>query len=281
MEKENSKISFNYETIKLTKSRIDKGLLALPVSLIDKFPKFKTKIKVFLNDDLKCNEKNFTPYLSSSRECRIGGLNNWFISQHFKDGDEIVIIFLDEEKKKYRFVKENKFIKYIQNIEKRIELSNKEEETENNLDKLSKITNLAKKEILLNQYLFNINKPLENRKINIIKPSMVKENVPNGIRKILEFIYKGKCQLTNFTFIQKNGRPYFEIHHLKSNLGNHFKNLLVVSPNIHAQFTFSKCEEYFDNEGWIRKVKFNNKEYSVNHIIDKITKINFSKTTHF
>ena len=77
MKKINSKIPFNYITIKTTKSRIDKGLLAIPVSLIYLFPKSSTKIYL-LNDEGKEETKNFTPYNSTSRECRIGGLKNFY-----------------------------------------------------------------------------------------------------------------------------------------------------------------------------------------------------------
>jgi hypothetical protein len=35
-------IGCDYQIIKITQSRIDKGLLAIPVTLIDIFPKIKT-----------------------------------------------------------------------------------------------------------------------------------------------------------------------------------------------------------------------------------------------
>jgi len=38
-----SKLPFNYKTIRVTQSRINKGLLAIPVSLIDYFPKRKNR----------------------------------------------------------------------------------------------------------------------------------------------------------------------------------------------------------------------------------------------
>ena len=78
----------------------------------------------------------------------------------------------------------------------------------------------------------------------------------------------------------KNRKPYFEIHHIKPELGNHLKNILVISPNVHAQFTYALIEEQFDNDGWLRHIKFNDKNYVVNHIIDKIPK-RFEKEIHF
>ena len=78
-----SKIEYNYLTIKITQSRIDKGLLAIPVSLIDVFPKNKQKIKVYFDDSNNYLELSFTLYTSSSRECRIGVLIK-LDSSHYK-----------------------------------------------------------------------------------------------------------------------------------------------------------------------------------------------------
>jgi hypothetical protein len=41
MQKVQSEIEYNYITIKITQSRINKGLLSIPVSLLDRFLKEK------------------------------------------------------------------------------------------------------------------------------------------------------------------------------------------------------------------------------------------------
>jgi len=41
MRKQKSEILFDYVTIKIANSRIEKGFLAIPVSLIDIFPKIR------------------------------------------------------------------------------------------------------------------------------------------------------------------------------------------------------------------------------------------------
>lgn len=92
-------------------------------------------------------------------------------------------------------------------------------------------------------------------------------------------MYKGKCQITNYTFLTRNNNPYFELHHIDHEKGNHLKNLLVVSPNTHAQFSYANLEQYFDNDGWLRKVKFNNEEFKVFQIIDDLPKV-FEKEVH-
>ena len=102
-----SKIPFNYKTIKLTQSRLNKGLLAIPASLIDYFPKQQGKIRIVAGINDKASLKTFTPYTSSSRECRIGGMREFYEKFNLKDGDEIVVQILDADK--YRVLAEGQF----------------------------------------------------------------------------------------------------------------------------------------------------------------------------
>ena len=100
------------------------------------------------------------------------------------------------------------------------------------------------------------------------------------MRRILADIYKGRCQLTDFSFIMKNEEPYFEIHHIRPNYGHHLKNLIVVCLNIHAQFEYAYVREYFDEEGWLRSVELNSQKYRVKQFIDNVQK-NFTKKIHY
>jgi len=272
-----SKIPFNYKTIRVTQSRIDKGLLAIPVSLVDFFPKSKTKVYIAFGESLKVIQKNFTPYTSSSRECRIGGLRTFYENFKIKDGDELVIQVLDD--KKYRILTDKKFEISVNKNEKDLDQSKDEKEADSKLKKISKVTNANFRETILSEYFRLSRKELGKRKYNKLRVEKKKEGVPPSIRQILTEIYNGKCQITQFSFLMTNGRPYFEIHHIIPHLGNHLKNLLVVCPNIHAQFTYAKVKEFFDQEGWLRKVKFNNEAYIVTHIIDQIP-TKFEKEIH-
>lgn len=277
MKKVKSNLPLNYITIKTTKSRIEKGLLAIPVSLIDLFP--KTGSKIFLvNQNGVVEEKSFTPYNSSSRECRIGGLRAFYETYQISDGEELVIQMIDENK--FKILPERVFSEKLKNVMFEFENSKDKTQTENILSTLTEITNLSKSEVLKNQYVMLSNTNIEHRKKVEKNATLVRESVPYYIRKILLELYKGKCQLSNFTFITKSGNPYFELHHIDQDKGNHLKNLLVVSPNIHAQFTHTNKEEFFDEEGWLRKVKFNQDEYLVNQIIDKLPKA-FEKEIHY
>lgn len=277
MEKIKSKIPFNYKTIKVTQSRLNKGLLAVPVSLIDYFPKQKGEIYIVAGTGDKVNAKTFTPYTSSSRECRIGGMRDFYEKFQIKDGDEIVVQMLDDSK--YRILSEKQFENRVKRLENEFDKSRSEGEAELKLQEVSKITGSELRNTVFNEYYRLINTQIEKRKYKEARLTRKKETAPASIKKILTEIYKGKCQITGFTFTMRNGKPYFEIHHIKPDLGNYIKNLLVVSANIHAQFTYAYLEEFFDQDGWLRRVKFNGEEFSVNHIIDKIPKI-FEKEIH-
>lgn len=271
-----SKIPFNIRTIKVTKSRIEKGLLAVPVSLLDYFPKKKTKILISDGESWEFVQNTFTPYTSSSRECRIGGLKNFYQKYGVKDGDEIILQIMDNNK--YRLFAENSFNKIVKDIEKKLDSTQNEADVENTIDRLSDLTKSSKEGTLLSEFYRLSRTRITQRGQNIRSVSTDNRTSP-VIRQILGDIYKGKCQLTDFTFTMRNGKLYYEIHHIKPDLGDHPKNLLVVSPNIHAQFTHGFVQEHFDNDGWLRDVKLVDKEYPVFQIIDKI-KLPFIKETH-
>ncbi len=250
---------------------------------MDYFPKEKTHISIYFDNDNEILKKHFTPYTSSSAECRIGGLSSWFSKNNFQDKDEIVIQILDKEEKIYRLIKENQFIDTINSIQTKIANSEKEEDIDTEFEILSKKVNIDKKELIINEFIKLENETIENRKILISNSSPKKENVPTFLKTILYEVYNGRCQLTNFTFKQKNGKNFCEIHHINADLGNHIKNLLIVSANIHKQFTHANFKQHFDENGWLRRVVFidENKEYSVNQIIDTIQKKEFIKQVHF
>ena len=272
-----SKVPFNYKTIKITQSRLNKGLLAIPVSLIDYFPKQKGKIYVATGMSDKASLKNFTPYTSSSRECRIGGMQDFYEKFKIKEGEEIVVQILDDNK--YRILPEEQFADVIKRLESEFDKSQNEDEAGLKLREVSKITGLGLKDTAINEYYRLSTMQIEKRKIEKARLTKGKENVPAAIKKLLVEIYEGKCQITGFTFIMRNGNPYFEIHHIKPEIGSHLKNILVVSSNIHAQFTYAFVEEFFDQDGWLRRVKFNKEIFFVNQIIDKMPK-RFEKEVH-
>ncbi|MBN1574298.1 MAG: HNH endonuclease [Deltaproteobacteria bacterium] len=272
-----SKLPFNYKTIRVTRSRINKGLLAIPVSLIESFPKTTKKICVTFGDDTKAVSKNFTPYASSTRESRIGGMRDFYDDFNIKDGEELVIQFLEGDN--YRIFTEKQFEKRITKIEEELDKSKNELEADSKLHQISIIANCGLEEALFSEF-YRLSKREINKRIYKPRVSRAKKIVPASMRKLLSAIYDGKCQISGFGFLMKNGKPYFEIHHIKPEFGDHLKNLLIVSPNVHAQFTYTNLEESFDEQGWLRRVKFNDDEFVVNQIIDKIP-TKFEKEVHY
>jgi len=272
-----SPIGYDYVAISLTQSRINKGLLAIPVSLIENFPREKTKVHVFFDDTDFPIERNFTPYESSSRECRIGGMREFYAKKNIKGGDEIVIQFLGENH--YRILSEKKFKSLVNKYQNEFDASENEHKAEEKIKALAIITNTDEKTVTTSEFLRLSKKTIEPRRYRGQRTARGKEIVPYSLRQLLAEVYKGKCQLTDFTFLMKNGKPYFEIHHIRADSGHHLKNLLVVSPNVHAQFEYSIVDERFDGEGWLRRVRFNEQEFAVKQFIDNL-KIKFSKEVH-
>ena len=73
--------NYNYITSKVTKSRIDKGLLAIPKSLADKyFPNNDSTIRICFDESKHFETKNYMCFTSSSREARIGAMKEWYQS---------------------------------------------------------------------------------------------------------------------------------------------------------------------------------------------------------
>jgi len=269
--KSKSQINYSYATIKITQSRLDKALIAIPVALAEWFPVHNETIQVYLNNSPVSQTKHYSSYSSSTRECRIGGMRKWFKQNNIKSGDEIVIQLVDKERFVYRLISERTFILQTR------ELQNKFDSSEDEVDASNKIINLAewtvsnKQEVVINEYYRLANTiPIEKRRYVAKHSDQARESVPYNLRVLLENIYKGHCQVCDFWFLKKDDTPYFEIHHIDAERGNNPKNLLSVCANCHRQFEFADVQHEFDNESWLTKVSFNRKIYPVNQILYKI-----------
>lgn len=280
IEKINSLVEYNYLTLKVTQSRINKGLLAIPVSLTDLFPNKKQKIKVYFDNNKHYSELKFTPYSSSSREGRIGGMMEWFHLHQIQNNEELVIQVIDKDEPIFRIISEKQHLQTIKSLQEELDGSKNDSSVSDKIEKLAIASHVSQNKVLQNEFLRLANQNESKRNSIEVSKTNKKESVPYSIKKILGEIYKGKCQLTNFTFVQKNCKPYFEIHHIDASKGNYLKNLLVVSPNIHAQFTYSNKVEHFDDHGWLRRVKFNEEEFNVFQFIDQIKQKQFVKEVH-
>ncbi|MCC6543102.1 MAG: HNH endonuclease [Nitrospirae bacterium] len=270
MIKTESKINYSYATIKVTQSRIDKGLIAIPVSLIRWFPDHKTTIKVFLDESAVLHNKSYSPYTSSTRECRIGGMAEWYKENKLKDGDEIVVQLIDKKHFIYRLVPEQKFLLKTQELQSSLDKAESENEASENIITLANWADLEKKKVVLGEYHRLIKStPIKERRYINKYSDRVKEDVPPNIRVLLGELYQGHCQVCDFWFLKKDNKPYFEIHHINPDQGHHPKNLVIVCGNCHNQFEFANVTNEFTVNSWLTTVSFNNKPYPVNQIFLK------------
>jgi hypothetical protein len=240
-----STIQYNYSTIKITQSRIDKGLIAIPRSLIEWFPKQNTEIQIYLGDSKVLQLKNFSSYDSSTKEARIGGMMNWFREQNLKDGNEIVIQVIDKANYVYRIIKEEDFLSKVNSLQNELDISEKDYDAESKIDEISKWVDNDKSKVALYEYFRLIFLAKEDDRKYLARFSQkFKEATNPSIRTLLGRIYKGHCQLCDFWFLKKDKKPYFEIHHIKPELGNFPQNLILVCANCHINFNMLKSDNF-------------------------------------
>lgn len=278
---EKSEINYDYKTIKITKSRIEKGLLAIPKSFSNFLPKSNQKIKVYFDASLFPQVKTFSSFDSSTNENRIGGLKNWFYDNNVREGDELVLQLLDKEKFIYRLLKEEVFLKITKGFQIDFDISINDKIASEKIELISNITQVEKSKIIYNEFL-RLAKYSNEEARKRLKTSIrfSREKTPTSIRIILESIYKGYCQVCSFSFLKRDNKPYYEIHHLDATLGHHPKNLVLVCANCHRQFEFANVKKDSDEKGWLSKIYFNQNEYFVKQAINEIEKQEFLKTVY-
>jgi len=248
----------------LTESRIKKGLLAISRKWKGFFPSEAKTIKVVLGS--KCLLKRFVPFQSSTREMRICGLKRWYEENEARPGD-LVKIKVIEPFEVYE-------LKFIPTTPKEVEFQKKIFEAEDE-SIASEILRTYAKAFGLNEKIAATKSlqrlaasPIPIRKSAKIE-STHRLKVSPGIRKLLLKIYNGHCQICGFTFLKRDGTPYFEVHHIDPQLGDHPKNLLVVCPNHHAMLEFAHTKIFVDKNGWTREVEINGSRFRVKQLLDK------------
>ncbi|MBI5193362.1 MAG: HNH endonuclease [Nitrospirae bacterium] len=281
MIKVKSPINYNYATIKITQSRINKGLIAIPISLIKWFPEHNARLQIYMDDSITPESKTYSSYKSKTRECRIGGMAEWFRDNKIKDGDEIVVQLMDKKLFVYRLIPESKYILKTHELQEGLDSSKDDVSAKEEIIKLSKWASIDRKQVVLNEYIRLVDTlPTEVRRYVNRRSNQAKESVPNNLRVLLGDIYQGHCQVCEFWFLKKDNEPYFEVHHINPLLSNNPKNLLVVCPNCHRQFEYAEVKNEFDQDNWLVNVKFNDKIYPVNQIILATKHEEFIKRLH-
>jgi len=273
-----SRISYSYATIRLTQSRIDKGLIAIPITLAKWFPDHNADIQVYLDDSPIPHMKRYSSYSSSTKECRIGGVKQWFEENDLRSGEEIVVQLLDTENFTYRLVPEKNFVVTTQELQSNFDNSADEVEASEKLVRLSHWTNTERGSVILNEYrrLVATSVPVE-RQFTRRNSSRSRASTPPNLRALLGQLYRGHCQVCDFWFLKRSNEPYFEIHHVDAMAGHHPKNLIVVCGNCHNQFEHADVAPEFNAEHWLIKVHFNRILHQVNQIALTTPMPDFSK----
>ena len=262
-----SGVPFSYTTVIATKSRIDKGLLAIPASLIKLFP--NTSGSVFLlGESGEWSKKTFTAFDSSSKECRIGGMREFYANYDVRGGDELVLQVYGNDK--YQIVPEPFFRREIADLESDLDRAPTETEAGSAIAGLAELTRTNPDDVIRSEYFRLTSQETVVRKVHSRDRATNREHIPASLRSILTGLYRGRCQVSGFSFLKRNREPYFEVHHIDPQQGNHVKNVLVVSPNVHAQFTHAAVEQSFDDSGWLRRVKFNGESHGVFQFVDQL-----------
>lgn len=276
-----SPINYNYATIRITQSRLNKGLIAIPVSLAKWFPEHNGRIQIYLDDAINPEIKQYSSYKSSTRECRVGGMAEWFRDNKIKEGDEIVLQLMDKEHFVYRLIPESRFILKTHEIQNNLDTSQSEISAKEEIDKLSKWAGITQGKIVLNEYIRLINTiPAMERRYVSRYSKQAKESTPYNLRVLLGSIYQGHCQICDFWFLKKDNEPFFEIHHINPLLSNNPRNLVVVCANCHRQFEYADVRNEFNQDNWLVKVRFNDKLFPVNQIILTTKQEEFIKQLH-
>ncbi len=275
----NSSINFNYHTIKMTQSRLNYGLLAIPTSLINLFPDKTCDINVYFDNLTILQTKKFI-ISEKNREARIYGLSEWYRNNNLQVDDEIVIQSIDKQNLIYKLIPETLYINRNQSIEEEFDKTEDEGNAIININQLADLNQIEIEKASSNELFRLSNIDYIERKQVIKNQVTAKEIVPANLRILFNNIYKGHCQVCDFWFLKQDNRPYFELHHIDPKIGNHPKNILMVCANCHKQFTFANVEEKFDN-GWLTKVYFNKKEFLVNQAVLSKNVSKFYKYVHF
>ena len=266
--KSRSEINYSYATIKITQSRIDKGLIAIPMSLAKWFPDQNARIQVFFDDALSAETKQYSSYKSRTKECRIGGMGEWLTKNGIEDGDEIVIQLIDKERLVYRLTPESKFLLRTREIQNSFDRSETEICATEQIQRLSRWACVDHANAVANEYIRLVNaSPARARRYVARRSKQAKESSPCNLRLLLRDIYGGHCQVCDFWFLKKDNEPYFEIHHINPLLSNNPKNLVVVCANCHRQFEYAHVAHEFSHDNWLVRVGFNKKMWHINQFM--------------
>lgn len=252
-------------TIRVSASRIDKGLLAIPQKFKNLFPGNRCQIQVVFDDGEDLRSLTFQPYDPVVKENRILGLSNWFSARDVREGDQISVSVENPDLMLYRIALDRYLLEKREGrAREQLEAAQTDSEADRELAVLSQIKRRRPRAVAKEE-LLRIAEQSEPQSRPTVLPPLVGRHqvIPSGLRVLLRELHEGKCQLCSFTFEKKNGELYFEVHHLDPEIGHHPTNLLVVCPNCHAQFEHATIADFRWAGRWLVGVTINGKHFSI------------------
>ena len=251
--------------IQPTASRITKGLLIVPSRFSSEFPNERGEILVKFDDGEELESKYYLPDDRSVKERRIYGMGSWFALRQVAVGDNIRITVEDKERKIYRILLERYVVeKQASESRQRLLLAEYADDAVKELDVLAQLGRKRTRAVALEEVQrLAIEMQSTPRRRAVVLSSDRREHIPEGIRVLLEAVHNGKCQMCSFTFTKRDGKPYFEVHHLDPERDHHPANLLVVCPNCHAQLEHGVVSDCELVRGWLVAVKVNGKRMAI------------------
>jgi hypothetical protein len=252
-------------TIRVSASRLEKGLLAIPQRFRSLFPRERCQIKVLLDDGDKPEVVTFHPSDPVVKETRIFGLARWFSKRNVQEGELVTITIEDSGKQIYRIALD-RFIRERQEKQTRQRLRSAQTDAaaKQELSTLARLTGKRPRQLAEEELMRIAQKsPYQPRPRVLAAASNRFEGVPSGIRTLLRELHEGKCQVCSFTFEKRDGNPYFEIHHLDPEVGHHPCNLLVICPNCHAQLENASISNFEWVGNWLMGITINGRRVSI------------------
>src|SRR3954451_15622293 len=82
-------------SIRLTRSRVAKGLIGIPRTAAHLFPADPCRIEVVFDGETQSRAIEYIPYEPKAKERRIFGVGHWFTTQAIRPGDLIHITLED------------------------------------------------------------------------------------------------------------------------------------------------------------------------------------------
>lgn len=255
--------------IRVTKSRLSKGLLSIPSSLCYLFPSARCTIRVAFEDETTYADKTFIPNDSKTKESRLFGLSEWFGKQAVRHGDLVVIERENEDSTAYRIATQ-RFLLAREERSLRATILGASEIKDAGLaiESLARIVRRKPRDVAVAELktLVNLSRDVA-RNTRQLHSRASHAPAMAGVRAMLGYAYEGRCQLCSFTFLKRDRKPYYEVHHIDPERGDDPRNLLVLCANCHAKLTHASVESLGFLDGWLTSIEVNGQHVKVRQLL--------------